>query len=263
MKGSSSSELSASDFGKLSIKICDMLTREDRARIVASIDPRPGVVDDNSRDTTSFLGYLSMQMLFRRDNLNPDLWQGYPGVQALIGHAMSQGSRENKKLYNLSYDERKNICETLSARCRVPSFLGKLVDTQMVRPNLMHSLKHKYTNALAGNQREQDAMMSEILDYLSTSVDARMTTTQELYAFIEKHEGSAVLQAILGTSPTPSATTQTPRPFLVEKNKHVEEEMQNPLAATLRQQRQQNMSTIAFLEDKTNHNPNAFLTAMD
>jgi hypothetical protein len=53
------------------------------------------------------------------------------------------------------------------------------------------------------------------------------------------------------------------RPFLVEKNQHVEEEMQNPLAATLRQQRQQNLSTIAFLEDTTNHYRNALLTAMD
>lgn len=65
-----------------------------------------------------------------------------------------------------------------------------------------------------------------------------------------------VLALFQGTSP--SAT----RPIL-EKNQRVEEDVMDPLAATLRQRQQQNLSTAAFLQDTTNHYRNAILTAMD
>jgi hypothetical protein len=238
MKGSSSSssELSASDFGKLSIKIGNMLTREDRAKIVASVDPRPGVVDDNSRDTTSFLGYLSMQMLFRRDNLNLELWQDYPGVQALIREATRVPFE--KLAFALADHFNEDSIEDFCGRFLSPPLQAREVAF----------FKHNtfgYVRKLFQEAYRKDSSL----------------TIRGLARGFQECGYTECLRLLQDNGYAPKMDAM--RPFLVEKNQHVEEEMQNPLAATLRQQRQQNLSTIAFLEDTTNHYRNALLTAMD
>ena len=250
----------------------------------------------------------------------------------------------DEKLYNLTYDERSTICKTMVAHGLVVDFLGKLADNQKIRPLFATKMMTQYPNARSGDERHQEAMMSDIMDYLSKNVDSNMRTKGELYEFVARHEGEAIVvemrkkpfnkllpdfsrsipfeqaedfckrflspplqpneishlkrqafdpvQSLFeqayrkdtyrtcqglargfqecgyaeclrllqdnGYAPKMDAT----RPLL-EKNQRTEEDNMDPLAATLRQRQQQNLSTAAFLQDTTNHYRNAILTAMD
>jgi hypothetical protein len=237
MEGSSSSSLSAQDFGRLCVKMGNLLTREDRARVVASIDPRPGVVDSNSRDSMTFFGYLQMRMKFDRDNIDLNLWQDYPSVVALI--------RETTRVpfEKLAYSLADNFNDAIAEE-----FCGRFLSPPLQPRDIEFIARNNFgvSRALFQEAYKKDNGL----------------TLRGLARGFQECGYTECLRLLQDNGYAPKVDASATRPLL-EKNQRTEEDVMDPLAATLRQRQQQNLSTIAFLQDTTNHYRNAILTAMD
>ena len=84
MEGRSIKKLSQIEFNNLCLAIQPHLTHDDRKAVLASCGFPPGTVTTYTKDNGSFWAWLSVQMLFDKDNLNVSLWTSYPEVQKLV-----------------------------------------------------------------------------------------------------------------------------------------------------------------------------------
>lgn len=231
MKGS----INRQQFGSMCVDISRMLTKEQKQNVLLSCGVDVSTAE-RATSTAEFFATLEVQGVFGPTNINVDIWRNYPGVLAKIQETTRMPFEK------LAYALGDHFNED-----RAEEFCGRFLSPPL-QPREIAFLKRNnfgVARALFQEAYRKDAYR----------------TTQGLAKGFQECGYTECLRLLQDNGYAPKM--DAPRPFLVEKNQHVEEEMQNPLAATLRQQRQQNLSTIAFLEDTTNHYRNALLTAMD
>jgi hypothetical protein len=231
MKGS----ISRQQFGSMCVDISRMLTKEQKQNVLISCGVDVSTAE-RATSTAEFFATLEVHGVFGSTNINVDIWRNYPGVVAKIQETTRVPF--DKLAYALADHFNEDSAE---------DFCGRFLSPPL-HPREIAFLKRN--NFGAARALFQEAYRKD-----------NSLTIRGLARGFQECGYTECLRLLQdnGYAPKMDAT----RPFLVEKNQHVEEEMQNPLAATLRQQRQQNLSTIAFLEDTTNHYRNALLTAMD
>jgi hypothetical protein len=212
-----------------------MLTQKQKQDILILCGASGATAENASCSAGEFLAHLEAYGCFSRDNLNPKLWQDYPGILALIREAT------RVPFEKLAYAIADNFNEQ-----RIEDFCGRYLSPPL-QPREISFIQH---NTLG---------VARALFQEAYRKDNDLTIAGLARGFRECGY-TECLRLLEDNGYCPKMDAPTARPFLEEKQGG--EEM-DPLAATLRQQQQQNMTTQTFLNDTSNHYRNALLTAMD